>query len=61
MVVLDVNVTWELVALPKDKKGIGCKWVYKIKHNVNGFVNIYKARLVTKGYAQTYGIDYEET
>jgi hypothetical protein len=24
-------------------------------------VSKYKARLVTKGYAQTYGIDYEET
>jgi hypothetical protein len=50
-----------LVALPKDKKTIGCKWVYKVKHNVDGFVNRYKARLVAKGYAQTYGIDYEET
>jgi len=51
MVALDANVTWELVALPKDKKAIGCKWVYKVKHNVDGFVNKYKARLVAKGYA----------
>jgi len=61
MAALDVNATWELVALPKGKKTIGCKWVYKVKHNVDGFVNKYKARLVAKGYAQTYGIDYEET
>jgi len=61
MVALDVNATWELVALPQDKKAIGCKWVYKVKHNVDGSVRRYKARLVAKGYAQTYGIDYEET
>jgi hypothetical protein len=61
MVALDANATWELVALPKDKKTIRCKWVYKIKHNVDGPVSRYKARLDAKGYAQTYGIDYEET
>jgi hypothetical protein len=61
MATLDANATWELVALQKDKKIIGCKWVFKIKHNADGSVSRYKARLVAKGYAQTYGIDYEET
>jgi hypothetical protein len=61
MVALDANATWELVALPRDKKAIGCKWVYKVKHNAYGSMSKYKIRLVAKGYAQTYGIDYEET
>ncbi|MCO5551884.1 hypothetical protein L7F22_005390 [Adiantum nelumboides] len=53
--------TWELVPLPKGKKSIGCRWVYKVKHNSDGSVSKHKARLVAKGYAHTYGIDYEET
>jgi len=61
MAMLDANATWELIALLKDKKTIGCKWVYKVKHNASGSMSIYKRRLVAKGYAQTYGIDYEET
>jgi hypothetical protein len=28
MVTLDTNATWELAALPKDKKTMECKWVY---------------------------------
>jgi hypothetical protein len=27
MAALDVNVIWDLVILPKDKKAIGCNWV----------------------------------
>jgi hypothetical protein len=50
MAVLDVNVIWELVVLPNDKKIISCKWVYKVKHNANGSMSRYKARLVAKGY-----------
>jgi hypothetical protein len=60
MATLDANATWELVALPEDKKVIGCKWVYKVKHNADGSMSRYNARLVAKGYAQTYDIDYEE-
>ncbi|MCO5597165.1 hypothetical protein L7F22_051241 [Adiantum nelumboides] len=58
---LDVNQTWEFVPLPEGKKAIGCKWVYKVKHKAVGTIERYKARVVAKGCAQTYGIDYEET
>ena len=34
MNVLDASGTWELTSLPNEKKAIGCKWVYKIKHNM---------------------------
>ena len=54
------NKTWKLVELPPGRKAIGCKWVFKLKHDVDGRVERFKARLVAKGYAQKYGIDYDE-
>ena len=51
--------TWELVSAPKDV--VGCRWVYNLKYRPDGSVDRYKARLVTKGYTQTYGVDYFET
>ncbi len=61
MAALDANAIWEFVALPKENKAIGCKLVFKVKHNADEPVSKYETRLVAKGYAQTYGIDYEET
>ncbi|KAG8497318.1 hypothetical protein CXB51_008528 [Gossypium anomalum] len=55
------NGTWELVLRPPDVKPISCKWVYKIKYRPNRSVERYKARLVTRGFSQKYGLNYEET
>ena len=50
------NNTWTIEPLPK-KKSVGCKCVYKIKHQSDGSIERYKARLVAKWYSQTYDID----
>ena len=57
---IEKNDTWELTVLPSRGKTIGVKWVFKTKFNENGEVDKYKARLVSKGYCQQYGIDYAE-
>ena len=55
------NKIWELVDLPPQCKSIGNKWVFKIKCRANGLIDKYKAHLVTKGFTQIEGVDYEET
>jgi Reverse transcriptase (RNA-dependent DNA polymerase) len=54
------NGTWELVKLPAGEKTIGCRWVFRIKLNLDGSIKRYKARLVAKGYNQRPGIDFDE-
>ncbi|GJZ20114.1 putative ribonuclease H-like domain-containing protein [Tanacetum coccineum] len=46
-----------LVDLPKGKRAIGTKWVYKYKKDERGIVVRNKARLVGQGYTQEKGID----
>ncbi|GJS34583.1 putative ribonuclease H-like domain-containing protein [Tanacetum coccineum] len=51
---------WTLVDLPKGKKAIGTKWVFRNKKDQRGIVVRNKARLVAQGHRQEEGIDYDE-
>ena len=56
---LNKNKTYDLVELPKDKKALKNKWVFKLKKDGDKLVK-YKARLVVKGFSQKQGIDINE-
>ena len=56
---LHKNKTYELVELPKCKKALRNKWVFKLKKDSEKLVK-YKARLVVKGFSQKHGIDLDE-
>ncbi len=49
-----------LVPLPKGRKHISCKWVFKIRHGVDGEVKCYKVRLTVRGFTQTFGVNYNK-
>jgi len=55
------NNTYRLVPLPKDRKSVTTKWIYKIKYNADGTVDYYKAHWVARGFTQLKGIDYYKT
>ena len=55
------NDTWDLVPLPKRKKLLICKCVYKTKYGPDGKVDKHKARSVAKKFSQVEGSYYTET
>jgi hypothetical protein len=54
------NGTYKYVDLPKGRKALRHKWVFKVKTKLDGS-HRYKARLVIKGFLQKEGVDYSET
>jgi hypothetical protein len=53
--------TWHLFPPQHGRNIIDCKWVYKVKRKADGSLDMYKARLVVKGFKQRYDINYEGT
>ncbi|CAN1141377.1 Retrovirus-related Pol polyprotein from transposon TNT 1-94 [Linum perenne] len=58
---LEKNETWSIVTLPSGKRTVDCKWIFTPKFNSDGSIERYKARLVARGFTQSFGIDYQET
>nr|GEU43314.1 putative ribonuclease H-like domain-containing protein [Tanacetum cinerariifolium] len=60
LLLFKMQKVWVLVDLPKGKRAIGSKWVFRNKKDERGIVIKNKAQLVTQGHIQEEGIDYEE-
>ena len=46
MEALEKNRTWEIVNLSRDKKIVGCKWIFTVRYKSDGSLERYQARLV---------------
>lgn len=55
------NRTWSLIPPTPTANILGCRWVFSTKTNVDGFFQRRKACIVSKGYNQPHGLDYNET
>ncbi len=53
--------TWRLEEAPPGANVIGLKWVFKAKKDAAGNIARYKAQLVTQGFSQISGVDYDNT
>ena len=47
--------------LPRGRKPLTGKWVYKIKYLPDGSIEKYKARWTARGFSQRFGADYTKT
>jgi len=59
LTVLTANEIWEETVLLRRINIVISKWVFKLKLNINRFLNKFKIRLVTRDFSQTYSVDYK--
>jgi len=58
---LEKDHTWILTSLPRRKRALTSKWVYKTKYKPDGYVERHKAWLVIRGFEQVKDKDYKHT
>lgn len=56
---MKINNTWFITHLPTGKKAISCKWIFKLKLNSNDIVIKHKGRLVSHGFTQQCGLNFQ--
>lgn len=58
---IEKHKVWSLCDLPKERKAVNCKWVFKTKLDDDGQIYARKARFVARGFLQRFGEDYDST
>ena len=58
---IKTNGVWNLETISKGAKIVGCKWVYKTKHDSKENIERFKSWVMAKGFIQREGIDYNKT
>lgn len=61
MKTLTKNKIWELTSPTLGRKMLDCKLVFTMKHNANGIIEKYRARLMAQEFIQVYRVDNQET
>ena len=51
---------WCALRRLEGKSVVTSRWLYKIKHAMDGSIEKFKARFVARGFSQIEGIDYDE-
>jgi hypothetical protein len=54
------NDVWDVFPRPEGNSVVTSKWIYKIKHVVDGSIEKYKAIFMAKWFSQVEGVDYDE-
>lgn len=54
------NHTYDLVKLPKGKRALENRWIYRVKHDRNSNSPRYKAILVVEGFHKINGVDFKD-
>ena len=55
------NDVWDVVLRQEQKSVLTYKWIYKIKHSIDGRTDKYNTRFMTCGFSHNEVIDYDET
>jgi hypothetical protein len=55
------NGVWDIVSRLKGNSVVSSRWIYTIKHVVDGSIEKFKVRFVERGFSQKEGVDQEET
>jgi hypothetical protein len=52
---------YDIIPQPKGCKIIGSKWVFRIKQGPDRSIQKHKARIITQGFTQVEGINFDQT